>query len=105
MRASKKILPHASFLMGAMLLNSASGALADESTAHRFSGSGRGVVARDRVVQSSDRFSLRGYLADASASSHVQSGGTFALSASVTSAANVCYNDTIFRDDFDGDGF
>ena len=33
-----------------------------------------------------------------------QSGGGFSLAATLATAPLACYNDTIFRDDFDGDG-
>ena len=34
-----------------------------------------------------------------------QAGGPFRLAASLSTLSLTCYNDTIFRDDFDGDGF
>ena len=34
----------------------------------------------------------------------MQEGGRFVLMARSMAVAQVCYNDTIFRDDFDGDG-
>jgi len=35
----------------------------------------------------------------------LQSDGRFALRATLGAASLVCYADTIFRDNFDGDGF
>jgi hypothetical protein len=83
---------------------------ADSSPATaRFQLAGSGTLAFDQPVQSDGLLRLKAYLtpADAAlaASPPVQEDGNrFALMASATTQASVCYNDTIFRDDFDGDG-
>jgi hypothetical protein len=75
----------------------------------RFRLNGTGTLQLDQSVQKSGNVKLKAYLsptdAAISASPPVQEGGGFALMASFAAASLVCYNDTIFRDDFDGDGF
>jgi hypothetical protein len=70
---------------------------------------GSGTLSLDQSVQKSGNVQLKAYLtpsdAAISAPPLVQEGGGFALMAGLTAASLVCYNDTIFRDDFDGDGF
>ena len=41
----------------------------------------------------------------APAAPSIQSNFRFALSGTLAAASLVCYNDTIYRDDFDADGF
>ncbi len=104
MPARSTLLARPLGLLIAGAIGVASAPAAEDTTSHQFSGGGHGTLTRDRPIQSGDRFSLRAYLGDAIGTAHVQSGGTFALTASVSSTSGVCYNDTIFRDDFDGDG-
>jgi hypothetical protein len=84
-------------------------AFADSTSDHRFALAGSAVVTLDQPAQKSGSLTLRAYLvpSDAALSSSppVQDGGTFALMAKLLTKPSVCYNDTIFRDDFDGDGF
>jgi hypothetical protein len=81
---------------------------ANSTSANSFQLSGSGTLAIDSAPQKHGEFVLRASLQsiDALIASQppVQSGGGFAMMAAVTSAVQVCYNDTIFRDDFDGDG-
>jgi len=81
----------------------------DASGQPRFELTGSGTLSLDQSVQKSGNVQLKAYLtpsdAAISASPPVQDGGGFALMAGLTAASLVCYNDTIFRDDFDGDGF
>ena len=88
----------------------ANAAFATESTSiQRFQLSGSGTLTLDQPVQKSGNLQLKAYLTSKDAAlaalPPVQEGGGFALIASASSASLVCYNDTIFRDDFDGDGF
>jgi len=84
-------------------------AFAAESTnAQRYQLDGAALLRADRMPQKSGAFSLRATLApkDAALAAQppVQEGSGFALMAKLAANASVCYNDTIFRDDFDGDG-
>lgn len=75
----------------------------------RFQLTGAGVLQLDAPMQQSGNVQLRARLVPNSsalaASPPAQEGGVFALKASLAAASMVCYNDTIFRDDFDADGF
>jgi hypothetical protein len=68
-----------------------------------------GTLNLDRPAQENGSMRLRASLtstvAAGEASLLVQVGGRFAMTASFAASPMVCYNDTIFRDDFDGDGF
>lgn len=81
---------------------------ADTTSANRYQLSGSGVLVVDPSPQKHGNLVLRATLesTDAAIASQppVQAGGGFVVMAAVTSALHVCYNDTIFRDDFDGDG-
>ena len=63
----------------------------------------------DLPVQKSATFALRATLTPADAAlaagPPLQEGASFSLTAALTTSTAVCYYDTIFRDDFDGDGF
>ena len=100
------------FLIAAALVTglSANVAFAAESTsAQNLRVSGSAILRLDQPVQKSGSLSLKAYLtpkdAALAASPPVQDGGGFALIAKLASKPTVCYNDTIFRNDFDGDGF
>jgi hypothetical protein len=74
----------------------------------RFSIAGEGQQAVDAPAQSNDRFALKAQLAgpvDASTALSTQAGDRFSLTALLSTSSLVCYNDTIFRDGFDGTGF
>ena len=75
----------------------------------RFQLVGSGTLQFDQPVQQTGNVQLKAYLtpSDArnAASPSLQEGGGFALTANLSAASLVCYNDTIFRDDFDADGF
>jgi hypothetical protein len=79
------------------------------SDQQRFQLTGSGVLQLDAPLQKSGNVQLRGRLvpddATFAASPPAQEGGVFALKASLAAASMICYNDTIFRDDFDADGF
>ena len=82
---------------------------ATESTAaQRFQLSGYGTLSLDAPVQKTDYLQLKATLtskdAALAASPPVQENARFALMATLAASSLVCYNDTIFRDDFDGDG-
>jgi hypothetical protein len=67
----------------------------------------RFTLSRDQPALSDGKLVLRGYLQSRDAPSTaaiVQDGGRFTIMAKAVAVAQVCYNDTIFRDDFDGDG-
>jgi len=69
---------------------------------------GSAALRADQSTQQSARFKLSASLtrndATIAASPPVQEGGGFAVMAKLLVKPTVCYNDTIFRDDFDGDG-
>ena len=66
------------------------------------------ALRADPPAQKSGTFALRASLlpqdAAVAASPPVQEGGGFVVLARLAAVASVCYSDTIFRDDFDGDG-
>lgn len=80
--------------------------LGDTACAAQFSLTGDLHLSQPVAVQTNSRFSLRAGLSASSQTTvaDVQHGMRFTLFAALTSASLVCYNDTIFRDDFDGDG-
>ncbi len=97
------------WLIATALMVARAASAADASPAHRYELSGSGALRADPPVQAGARLRLDATLtssdAPMAASPTLQENGRFALMASVSSASHVCYNDTIFRDDFDGDGF
>lgn len=74
----------------------------------RFQLAGEGTLTLDQPAQKNDRVQLKAFLAPNDAMKAIlptaQKGGGFALTASLAATAMACYDDTIFRDDFDGDG-
>jgi hypothetical protein len=73
----------------------------------RFAVNATATLTPDAPTQSAAGFRLRATLspiAKPSIAPLAQAGGGFALVAYADSVATACYNDTIFRDDFDGDG-
>ncbi len=95
----------AALVCAALLSGSAS---ATDAAPHRFSMRGAATITRDSPTLHGDTLSLRADLAPSNAalssSAVVQDGGQFTLMANAVAVSLVCYNDTIFRDDFDGDG-
>lgn len=96
----------------ALLAQSLAAAAADSVLAMpgpRLTGSGAATITPGRTVQSGAGFELRAQLTGSDAAiaalPPLQEGGGFALIARASSVSLVCYADTIFRDDFDGDGF
>jgi hypothetical protein len=78
-----------------------------EPSAQGFSVRGAATLTRDQSPLVSDRFTVRGQIVSREAPSTaaiVQDGGRFVVMARMMAVAQVCYNDTVFRDDFDGDG-
>ena len=75
---------------------------------HKYTMSGTASLRSERVVQRNGALSLRAQLAPAgaalAAAPPLHEGGGYALMAKLVAQATVCYNDTIFRDDYDGDG-
>ncbi|MEO6689242.1 MAG: hypothetical protein ABIS07_18645 [Dokdonella sp.] len=70
--------------------------------------SGSAVLRTDQPQQHGDAFALKATLIPrraASASATVHEGGAFAMIGKLAAVPLICYGDTIFRDDFDGDGF
>ena len=82
---------------------------ASASASERFQISGEGTLHATRPILENSRFQLSATLAaDAPAPYQAPDtlvGGRFALNAIASSNSLVCYNDTIFRDGFDGNGF
>ena len=71
----------------------------------RFQLNGTARLSQDAPAQANARYSLRAQLnAPAASSAVVQSGTRYSLFAALSTTSLTCYNDTIFRDDFDGDG-
>jgi len=79
----------------------------------RFSMTGTAAMTQRAPAQSSGRFELRGDLqradggavaAPSLAAPSLAWGARFVIDASTAPASLVCYNDTIFRDAFDGNG-
>lgn len=69
---------------------------------------GAGTLSLDAQVQQNGRLRLKAGLspgATTAAALELPSGDRFVLAATLAATSLVCYNDTIFRDDFDGDGF
>lgn len=81
---------------------------AESTSAQTLRITGTATLRADQPVQTSGSLSLKAYLtpkdAAIAASPPVQEGSGFALMAKLAATPSVCYNDTIFRDDFDGDG-
>ncbi|MEO6688534.1 MAG: hypothetical protein ABIS07_01720 [Dokdonella sp.] len=65
------------------------------------------LASKNDQSQRGDTFVLKAHLVPRakSASAPVQEGGAFSMIGKLVSTPTVCYGDTIFRDDFDGDGF
>ena len=59
------------------------------------------------AVQTGGSFVLTARLArnDSAQRAPMHEGGAFKMTGALVAAPTVCYADTIFRDDFDGDGF
>jgi hypothetical protein len=73
----------------------------------RFTLSGAGALSLERVQRTATlelKANLTSPDAAVAALPPLQEGGGFALIARASGSASVCYNDTIFRDDYDGDG-
>ena len=74
----------------------------------RFELSGTATLSLDASVLKSGNMQLKASLTPSGvavmASPAAQQSGHFALVASMTASSMACYNDTIFRDGFDGDG-
>jgi hypothetical protein len=92
-----------------LILASLVAVTAGASEPPRFQLVGTGRLTMEQPTQKSGNVQLTARLtpsdAALSASPPVQEGGSFALLANLAAASLVCFNDTIFRDDFDGDGF
>ena len=70
--------------------------------------SGVGSLVLDPPAQRGGSMDLKAMLSASvavPAAPSIQSNGRFALSGTLAAASLVCYNDTIYRDDFDADGF
>jgi len=73
----------------------------------RFSAQGTASLHIAAPAQRGGSLSLRAGFApksSAASTSALQSGGPFLLSGDLQARASACYSDTIFRNDFDGDG-
>lgn len=81
---------------------------AENAAASRYEVSGSATLALDSPTQSNSKLRLRATLTPAMtpiAAQPMLVGGRFAASGTFSAASLVCYNDTIFRDGFDGTGF
>lgn len=80
----------------------------DQSSAHRYQLTGSGTLALDAPAQGNGTLRLKAQLTPSAVAVEqpaTQFGGQYSLTAALASSSLVCYSDTIFRDDFDGDGF
>lgn len=78
---------------------------ADAGGTHRYALHGAGTLQVDAPAQRGGSLQLRAALSPASLQTLLAS-GRFALSATLgPDKPGICYSDTIFRDDFDADGF
>jgi len=81
---------------------------ADDVEARRFEISGSGTIAVDALVAANGGLRIDARLSpqtQSKSAAMAQSTGRFVLSGTLAAVATVCYADTIFRDDFDADGF
>jgi hypothetical protein len=82
--------------------------ISNAAQSSRFEIRGSGTLVLDQPVQKSGNVQLKAALVPEEVASSelpkVQAGGGFALNASLAATSMACYNDTIFRDGFDGDG-
>lgn len=82
---------------------------ADGGALQRYAISGTAALQLDAPVQSGGSLRLRATLAPTSVQTQqptLLAGNRFALSATLAvDKPGICYSDTIFRDDFDADGF
>jgi hypothetical protein len=106
-RTSSRSVCGFQLLVGCVASFAASATCASEPP--RFQLVGSGTLRLEQPVQKSGNVQLNAYLspsdAERASSPVAQLGGGFALIANLAASSLVCYNDTIFRDDFDGDGF
>jgi hypothetical protein len=97
----------AAALTGCLMMNVAFAA--ESTSAQTLRVTGKATLRVDQPVQKSGSLSLKAYLtpkdAAIAAMPPVEEGSSYALIAKLIAKPSVCYNDTIFRDDFDGDGF
>ena len=93
----------------AIVLLAASAIAGAQAAAPRFSVSGTATFSADAPAQRGGRYQLRAHLSSQVPGPAVAApalvGGPYTLSALASASSLVCYDDTIFRDDFDGDGF
>lgn len=77
--------------------------------AARFELHAQATLGADVPVQRGGRFRLQAQVSAQAAAPVLAPqaliGGSFVLNALASASSLVCYDDTIFRDDFDGDGF
>ena len=82
--------------------------MSNAAQSSRFEITGSGTLVLDQPLQKGGNVQLKATLVPADVASpalpKVQAGGGFALNASLAAVSTACYNDTIFRDGFDGDG-
>jgi hypothetical protein len=101
--------PYRRILFGAAFFTfSAAASESNESVAPRFRIEGSGTITMDQPVQQGANMQLRATVAPADAgevaASNVAQGSRFTVNAILSTASLACYNDTIFRDGFDGTG-
>jgi hypothetical protein len=79
----------------------------EASSTQRFELSGSGTLTLDAPLQQTGSLRLKAALVPnrVAVERPKLSAGSFALTATLAASSLVCYNDTIFRNDFDGDGF
>jgi hypothetical protein len=94
-------------LCTALIAPLALGAVHAVAQTERFAIVGEGTLVIDAPAQTSGRFLLKAQLApptDVTTLPARQRAERFSLSALLSTSSLVCYNDTIFRDGFDGTG-
>lgn len=96
-------------LLALILVAVAVARAANASAGERFQLSADGMLHATGPTLENSRFQLFGTFATETPGPYpapdTLAGGRFALNAIASSNSLVCYNDTIFRDGFDGNGF
>lgn len=102
LRACRLLLLCCAIAPGTILSASAAAA-----NTQRFELSGSATLVPDAPVQRATSWRLQAQLSPALGTAQAppaQTGAGFSLVATASAVATACYNDTIFRDGFDGDG-
>jgi hypothetical protein len=103
-RSGSRLMRGFLMLVGAATCASFAASATSASDSQRFQLAGSGTLTLDQPLQKSGNVQLSAYLTPTALSPPTLEGGTFSLTALLSTSSLVCYNDTIFRDGFDGTG-